>query len=243
MLACHDFNGKFGVGMSEPAEPTAHSAVGAAFREVCDHFRKLCRSDNTIPVWGGNWVLFKYQLRHPVRWARQFRPGWGAQLNAGELVPFFPVDAMTCYLQTFSETQLKSLKVLCEIRIRRIKSGFADNIYFKFSVYAGSAYALLEASDKLVKVSGTQIEFLNKFLALPFVQQFIGSLLVAFIVLIVVLAAKYVIYLAPDVRRAQVLDDLIQIALEEKRFSAPSASDNLDAVHSEKPDTIRVGRA
>jgi hypothetical protein len=204
-------------------QPGAKSAV-SAFYEVCQKFGEISKGGQAgyVPVYGGQWGLFKYLLRHPVQaYADIFRELIRSQSSLGILVSSFPVETMNAFLARFTESELKALKTLSEIQLRRLKSLITDNPLLKISVPIGSAYALLKVSDELVKVHGSQLDSLRSTFELPVVQSLIGSLLFGFIVGIAALCAQYVFLTVPTIARAQILDDMLQIALEEKRFAPP----------------------
>ena len=200
----------------------ARNAVGA-FLEVCEKFAEVSknRQSGYLPVYGGQWNLLKYFARHPIRfYTETFRTAISAQSSLGILVSSFPVQTMTDFLARFSEPELKAIKTLSEIQLRRLKSLITDNPLLKFSVPVGSAYALLRFSTDVIKKPGFEMEMLKSIFELSVVQSLTGSLLVGFIGGLVLLCLQYLFLTIPAIGRAQILDDLLQIALEEKRFAA-----------------------
>jgi hypothetical protein len=208
-------------------QPGAKSAV-SAFYEVCQKFQEISKSGQSgyVPVYGGQWGLFKYLLRRPIHaYASLFRELIRSQSSLGILVSSFPLETMNAFLTRFTETELKALKTLSEIQLRRLKSLITDNPLLKISIPVGSAYALLKVSDELVKVQGSQMDSLRAMFESSLVQSFIGSLLFGFIVGIALLCVQYIFLTVPTIARAQILDDLLQIALEEKRLEPPPVAD------------------
>ena len=63
----------------------------------------------------------------------------------GTLTPFFPLEAMVASLSSYSEPQLKAIKNLSEVNLRRAKSMITENPAFKVGIPIGSAYALLRS--------------------------------------------------------------------------------------------------
>jgi hypothetical protein len=205
---------------------TPQGAIGA-FREVCDQFLELSRSgqSNSVPIWGGTWSHAKYLLRHPIRGhVRMLRDGHRAQSGVGALAPFFPLQSMVDYLSRYSEPQLKAIKSLSEVNLRRVKSMITDNPMFKAAVPIGSAYALLQASNKLVTARDSSLDLVREIMASPITQAFMGSLFVVLMFILVLFAAQYIFFVIPTIARAQLLDDVLLVALEEKRFTSSSAS-------------------
>jgi len=212
--------------LESPHESTASKSAVRSFLDVCRKFQTLSKEGLTgsAPIWGGNLGMFKYLLRHPFRLYGTLFRGFRAQSSIGDLTPLFPLEAMTAFLSQFTESELKSLKTLSEIQLRRLKSAVTDNPVFRISVPVGAAYAALELSDKLVTVRGSELDLLKLIFQNPQMQTIIGSLLFGFIVGIVFVAASYLFVNLPAIARAQILDDLLQIALEEKRFGSTPAA-------------------
>ena len=93
-----------------------------------------------------------------------------------------------------------------------------DNPALKVGLPIGSAYAVLEVSNKLVTVPGSSLDFVRDIIASPTAQVFMGYLLAGFILMLVIFALQYMFMIGPTIARAQLLDDILLVALEEKRF-------------------------
>jgi len=210
-------------------EPSKSKSAFRAFLEVCRKFQELAASDESgfVPAWGGPVSLLKALVRRPFHvYYTLIREGYRSQTAVGVLVPYFPVEAMIAYLSRFTESELKSIKTLSEIELRRLKNTVTDNPILKVSVPIGSAYALLEASNKLANVHDPDLDSLRAMFERPDVQSFIASLLFIFIGGLAIVAFQYAFFILPTIGRAQILDDLLQIALEEKRFGATPTADD-----------------
>ena len=213
-----------------------------AFRKVCAEFQELSRSDqsDSVPIWGGTWSYLKYMLRHPIKGnGRIMRDGFRALSRMGTLAPFFPLEVMAASLSRYSEPQLKAIKSLSEVHLRRVKSMITDNPVFKVGLPIGSAYALLEVSNKLVTVPGSSLDFVREIIASPITQAGMGYLFAAFIIMFVTFAAQYFFLIGPMIARASLLDDVLLVAIEEKRFMSSSAlSPNL-SLQTDAPQAAR----
>jgi len=168
-------------------------------------------------------------MRHPIRTYSGIFKAIRAQTSLGIFLPNFPLEAMLEFLKQFTDTELKGLKALSETQLRRMKSQITGNPLLKLSVPVGSAYALLEVSDKLVTIRGSQLDFLKTIIRSDAVQTLMGSLLTGFIIGLLGLAVMYFLVILPSIARAQLLDDLLQIALDGRTFEAkaqPQANSN-----------------
>lgn len=166
------------------------------------------------------WTQTKYMFRHPVKsYVSTVRQGIRAQSGLGTLAPFFPLEAMADFLSKYSESQLMAIKSLSEINLRRVKSMITENPAFKVGVPIGSAYALLQVSNRLVTVHGSSLDFYRQLMASTVVQKGMGYLLAGFIFMFVMFAVQYLFTIGPTIARAQLLDDILLVALEEKRFA------------------------
>jgi hypothetical protein len=126
---------------------------------------------------------------------------------------------MVDFLSKYSESQLIAIKSLSEVNLRRLKSMIKENPIFKLGVPIGSAYAVLQVSNKLSAVHGSTLQVYRQLMALPAAQSFMGYLLLSFIFIFVIFAIQYFLRTGPTIARAQLLDDILLVALEEKRFT------------------------
>jgi hypothetical protein len=94
-----------------------------------------------------------------------------------------------------------------------------DNILLKVGGLFGSAYALFEVSNNLVKVHGSELDLVRGLVASPTIQMIMGYLFAMFIAIFVSFAIQYIFLIGPTIVRAQMLDDILLMALEEKRFA------------------------
>jgi hypothetical protein len=131
-------------------------------------------------------------LKHPIKgYISIVREGFRAQASIGTLAYRFPLELMAAFLSQFSKSQLKAIEALSEIYLRRVKSMVTDNPAFKVGLPIGSAYAVLEVSNKLVTVPGSSLDLVRKIIASPTTQVFMGYLLEGFIFTFVAFALQY----------------------------------------------------
>ena len=186
--------------MTHPSESDRPRGVIDAFREVCDKFLELSRTppDGSVPLWSGTWTQARYVFRHPVKsYMRTVREGFRTQSGLGTLAPFFPLEAMADFLSKYSESQLTAIKSLSEINLRRVKSMITENGAFKAGVPIGSAYALLQVSNKLVTVHGSSLDLYRQLITSSAIQKCIGYLLAGFIFLFIMFAVQYLFTIGP----------------------------------------------
>jgi hypothetical protein len=210
-------------------QASASRGAVSAFSEVCEKFQEISKSGQSgyLPIYGGQWAILKFIARHPIHaYASLFREAIRAQSSLGILVSSFPLETMIAFLTRFTEAELKTLKTLSEMQLRRMKSLVTDNPVLKVSVPLGSAYALLKVSNELVKGHDSQLDFLKSMFETPAVQSLTGSLLFGFIIGLAALGFQYVFLTVPTIARAQILDDMLQIALEEKHFGPGPIAEN-----------------
>jgi hypothetical protein len=200
-----------------------------AFRRICKKFEELACStkDEAIPVYGGIKCLIKYWIHYPIRsHIRIVKNEFNSQFNVNAIDVFFPVDSMLNYLGRFQEHELKSLKKISEINLREKKDQLTDNFIFKITVPIGSAYALLKVSDKLIQNDEhTSLFMLKEVLKSGFMQGLLDTMLVTVIIAFIILAFQYIFVFSPSVARAQLLDDMIMIAIQEKNFVSEISSE------------------
>jgi hypothetical protein len=177
-----------------------------------------------VPVWGGTWSFFKYMLRHPFRgYVRTVRDGFRAQARVGTLTPFFPLEAMVESLDHYSEPQLRAIKRLSEVQVRRAKAMITDNPAVKLGVPLGSAYGLLEAGNRLFTAPGPAVDEVRALLTSPATQEFMSYLLGGFLIAVFIFAIQYLFLVGPMIGRAELLDDVLLVALEGRRFAESPA--------------------
>jgi hypothetical protein len=165
-----------------------------AFGAVCDKFSELSRSDQgrSVPLRGGTGSAIRCMLKHPIKgYISIVREGFRAQASIGTLAYRFPLELMAAFLSQFSKSQLKAIEALSEIYLRRVKSMVTDNPAFKVGLPIGSAYAVLEVSNKLVTVPGSSLDLVRKIIASPTTQVFMGYLFEGFIFTFVAFALQY----------------------------------------------------
>jgi hypothetical protein len=206
--------------------PKPHTAV-KAFEMVCEEFSRLIKEGDGIsaPMWGGTWSIALSLFRHPKKYMGTLRESARAQARVGTLFPFFPIQKMCSYLRQYSGDELKAIKSLSELHARRSKSMLTENLAFKVGLPIGSAYALLEIGNKLVTRRGSSLDMVHDILSLPFVQAAIGYLLFGFLLMFIMMAFQFLVTIGPTIVRAQLLDDVLAVALIEKQFEGKSGDE------------------
>ena len=185
------------------------------FRELCDRFSRLTKSDDgsAVPIYGGIGTFLAFLLRRPIHnYVKVMRTGFRSQASVNAVGAFFPVAEMVRYLGGFSNAELRSLKTVSELNIRIQKDALKNNPLFNFGGLVVSGYALVKAL-----VSGSM-------------QSFLANLFVVFVITFVIVAIQYVFVFLPRLQRAQLLDDMIQISLENKRLQTVQANEAITKV-------------
>src|SRR5262249_35201310 len=191
------------------------------FRNACSKFRDLARSTEAkrnLPYGGSLYGSAKEQLtyifRHPFRayadlW--KIAVSYPSSLNA--LDYRFPVEEMLLYLKQYSVAELRSLKALTALNLRTHKDRLTDNPVFKASIPIGALYALLKVGSEWApksKLATEVAEHLNVVLN----TEIVSALFFGMIIGLTVAAVQILFLIAPGIARAQLLDDLVLIALE-----------------------------
>jgi hypothetical protein len=200
-------------------QPERRPTATGAFQEVSERFMKLYRHDRG-GLRLGVLAILKHTFKHPIRtYATLLHKDYLTHSNNVLLAPFFPLTIMLEFLGHLSESELKSVKALSEVNLRRAKAVFTESPVFKVTLPLGAAYASLEVSTTLVATSGPSLDLLRTALNSPFVQRLTGSFLAGVILGLILISLEYVFLTVPIIARAQLLDDILLIALEEKRLS------------------------
>jgi len=185
------------------------------FGDLCNRFSRLTKSGDgsAVPVYGGIGTLLAFLLRRPIHnYLKVIRTGFRSQASVNAVGAFFPVTEMVRYLGGFSNVELLSLKAVSELNIRTQKDAITNNPFFKIGSLVVSRYAVVKA------------------LASGSMQSFLASLLFVFVITFVILAIQYVFVFLPRLQRAQLLDDMIQISLENKRLQNVQAHEAITKV-------------
>jgi hypothetical protein len=210
-------------------ERTAQTAL-CAFNEICTKFKEISRSvkPGQLPIYGGPWALQKDLVMHPLRtYAALFRHGFRSEVSIGVLVSSFPTEAMIGFLNRYSEPELRAAKALSEIQLRRMKSLLTDNPVLKISGLTAVIYALAKISNELITIRGSVWEQFKSVLASPPAQGAIEFLFYILISVFVGLLFQFLYQTIPEIKRAQILDDMLLVALEEKHLEQTRSAGNL----------------
>jgi hypothetical protein len=204
----------------------AESAI-EEYRKVCAEFLELARSPKggVLPIRGGQWNLMKYMLRHPIKVQVSSLESLRAMTRMGTLTLYLPLEPMVASLIRYSEPQLRAIKGISEIQLRRAQFMITSDPFFKLVLASGPIYAFFQFVRSFVPGYSAYPEFLKNLFESSKVQEFIVQQvilpsLIAFLVIVV----YYIFFFAPMIFRVQLVDDILQIAIEEKRFASSSAS-------------------
>ena len=200
------------------------------FDEVCKKYLSLSKviDHDSAPLLGGVFRTSLFLLFRPIKVARiMFRIHTGVN-NVGV---FFPVDRMIDALEKYSVAQLNSLKKISEINVKSQSEESKNNPLFKLGVGLGVAYGLIKAT---VELSGTDsmIPRLQTLFSFS-MQPILDFLLILTVGALFVLFVQYPLFIWPRLGRAKLLDDLLQIAIEQRYFEQVGST-------SEKSNDIRL---
>lgn len=193
------------------------------FERIYNELREAGKLENSesISYWGAGWGFIKFFITHPMKAmkvALLANIQWYLP-NEGSLVIGFPLEDMIRSLVKYSLPQLNAVQKLAEIHHRRIRAMFIDNPVFKISLPLGSAYALLLVSDRLITSPGqdSPLYDLDNLLNSPIAQNLMGYLITSFILMTALMSLHFLVFILPALIRARFLDQVIQIAIEEKK--------------------------
>lgn len=231
-----------GLPVTQPSATADTQSAIEAFRQVCSEFLDLSNSEQggSVLFWSGYWHTVTYLLRHPIKGYFDWFRGLRTPSRLGSLAPSFPLDAMVASLCRYSEPQLKAIKSLSEVELRRVKSIVTDHPALKFAGGFGSLYALLEVSNKLVTASGSPLDFVRAIIASSNAQLFMGAILAGFIGSLVVFAVQYLFSTQKLIARAHLLDDVLLVAIEQKRLMDSFTSNHTSLRQADAPQATKL---
>lgn len=192
----------------------------AAFRETCERFVEIAQaSARSSPVrgalYGARSGFFAYFVRHPLRATRDLGHAVVAYPTALNAVDQrFPVDDLLAYLERYGAHELQGLKALTALNLRTHRERLVDNPVFKLSIPVGALFVVLQLGREWSqsRLGATLAGFAGTTAASWVFMTVVGGLLLT------ILQGVFVI--VPGILRAQLLDDLVLIAIEDRRVRA-----------------------
>lgn len=128
------------------------------------------------------------------------------------------------HLEDYSLSQLKALNKLCALNLRIHKDRLTDNGITKISALIASLYAIIKFSLEQLGTTSTFSVFV-KFVSSDFFNVVLDSLLIGLAFGFYAMVLLYVGVLLPNVRKSQMVMDLVQVAYIEKESKTnPSIS-------------------
>jgi len=203
----------------------------AAFRETCERFVEIAQvSARSSPVrgalYGAKRGFFAYFVRHPLRATHDLGHtvvAYPRALNAVD--QRFPLDDLLAYLERYSAQELQGLKALTALNLRTHRERLVDNPVFKLSIPVGALFVVLQLGREWSqsRVGATLAGYAGTTAAGWAFMTVVGGLLLT------ILQGVFVI--VPGILRAQLLDDLVLIAIEDRkvrasRLSSPDSAAN-----------------
>lgn len=185
------------------------------FDEVCKKYLSLTEviDHDSAPLLAGFIRANLFVLFHPIKFARII-----VRLHTGvnDVGVFFPVKRMIEALEKYSVPQLNSLKKISEINVKSQTEVSKNNPIFKVGVGLGIAYGLIKTT---IELSGADSMITRLQTLLGFsMQPILNNLLFIIVFTIPVLFIQYSCFIWPRLGRAKLLDDVLQIAIEQRYF-------------------------
>jgi hypothetical protein len=208
-----------------PLKSESERAI-VTFRDACIRFRELTRPTESRrgsfyggSLYGSAKDQLKFVFRHPLQaYADFFKIAVTYPSNLNALDIRFPIDEMLLYLEQYSVEELQGLKTLTALNFRTHKDRLTDNPIFKISIPLGALYGLIKVGSEWgpqSKFSATVAEYLK--IALD--TEFVSALFLGVLAGLSIVVIQIMFLIGPGIARAQLLDDLVSIALEAKRSS------------------------
>lgn len=193
------------------------------FRSVCIKFREIANSteskDGSLyggSLYGSPAKQFRFLLRHPFKaYADFFRIAVTFPSNVNAIDGRFPTDAMLQYLEEFSSNELQRLKGITALNLRTHKDRLIGNPIFKVSIPIGALYFLIKLGSEWgpeTKLSTT----LSDYLKLILDSEFTAALFFGLVLGLGIMVLQIAFLIGPALARAQLLHDLVSLALEAK---------------------------
>ena len=189
------------------------------FDEVCKKYLSLTKviDHDSAPLLAGVIRTNLFLLfRRPIKNMRIVFRLYTVYTGVNDVGAFFPVERMIEALEKYSVPQLNSLKKISEINVKSQTERSKNNPIFKLGAGLGIAYGLIKTT---IELSGadSMITGLQKLLGFS-MQPIINDLLKFIVISIPFLFIQYFFFIWPRLIRAKLLDDVLQIAIEQRYF-------------------------
>ncbi len=124
-------------------------------------------------------------------------------------------------LDSLSDEELKGLKKLTEISVRRHKDRLVSNHLIRISALFGAASAVLTSGNEALRNS-QWFSQVNALSASPWVQPILGQWLGFFFTACLMSFVVYILFWLPGLKRVQKLDDAVQLAMVNRKLYSQS---------------------
>jgi len=202
----------------QPNNTHRHFDALFAFREVCLEFDRQIIT-KSLEGMISPLALYKNMFFHPIQAIRDISTLQSRVSKTNIIDGVYPVDQVLEYLRRYNNNELVVIKKLTEINLAKRKTLVKENPILILTTICGIIYTATKIGTSQLEGS-EYFEWLFTLLKLDFITTISDVVFIGLLIGIWIVPFEYIFYFLPNLHKAQNLDDILSIAVENSKLES-----------------------